>query len=371
MRKMKNLFLVFIISVFALTLFACGKNLAKNNTEKMPDQSWHKEGYKQGDYGNVSKLDANGYAIEDNKIPNSRELPYVKYGWTDRDGTKRYKKVVTNAYVETNDYNPLNAIRYEIGDTGVPVIDIVTLFAANIVHDPVKNKPTIEFNAGIRAILENYEKIIKPLQEKGTRVVLDFLPHHQGWGYKNMKGENLKYFLDRLAEVLDKYNIDGIDMDDEYAEYDKFNRAPLDEENAPSEFVTEFRKRFPKKILSVFNYDINFDTNKIAPKDPITKKRNYMMDFAYDNYGVFSSHTPEWIHPQNHATRSIEANSGIHWQNTEDQAKDAIENGKGTFMYFNPQFKNDLTTGFSGLTKMLYQHETRDTGIYYAKLLEQ
>ena len=369
MRKMKTLLLVFVLSIFLLILFACGKNQIKedSNTRK-PDQSWHREGYKQGDYGNVSKLDENGYAIEDNKIPNKRTLPYVEYGWTDRDGTKRYKKVVTCVYVETNDYNPLNAIRYEIGDTGVPVIDIVTLFAANIVHDPIHKKPTIEFNAGIKAILDNYEKIIKPLQEKGTRVVLDFLPHHQGWGYMNMYGENLKFFLDRLAEVMDKYNIDGIDIDEEYADYG--GRAP-NKGSAPSEFVKEFRKRFPKKILSVFNYQIGFNTNTIAPKDPVTGKRNYMVDFAYDNYGA-GGPTLAWVDPQNHSNYSVEANGGIYDSTTEEQAKQSIQNGRGTFMYFNPHFDtNDLASGFSGMTRLLYSHETRDTGIFYKHMLKQ
>ncbi len=360
MRKIKTLFLVFVFSVFSLTLFACGKNLVKEEPNtKSPDQSWRTEGYKQGDFGNVSKLDANGYAIEDNKIPNKRELPYVKYGWTDRDGTRRYKRVIANAYVETNDYNPLNALRYEIGDTGVPYFDIVTLFAANIVHDPVANKPTVEFNAGIKAILENFQKMIKPLQEKGTRVVLDFLPHHQGWGYKNMYGDNLEYFLDRIAEVFDKYGIDGLDIDDEYAEYWKRPSVPT-KPDAPSLFVKRFRERFPKKILSVFNYAISFDTNTVKNK----------IDFAYENYGN-GGLTPDWISRKNHSNYSIECNWGLTASSATLQAQKALSSGNGTVMYFNPHFNSPLAGIFSNFSEILYGHQTRDTGIYYKKMLEQ
>ncbi len=360
MRKLKTLFLVFVFSIFSLTLFACSKNQIKEdpNTRK-PDQSWHREGYKQGDYGNVSKLDENGYGVEDNKIPNKRELPYVKYGWTERDGTKRYKRVITNAYVETNDWNPLNAIRYEIGDTGVPFFDIVTLFAANIVHDPVHNKPTVEFNAGIKAILDNFEKMIRPLQEKGTRVVLDFLPHHQGWGYRNMYGENLEFFLDRLAEVMDKYNIDGIDIDEEYAEYWK-RPGVATKPDAPSEFVKRFRERFPKKILSVFNYAIQFDTATVKDK----------IDFAYDNYG-FGGDTPDWISRKFHSNSSIECNYGLTDSTVAEQATRALSNGNGTVMYFNPHFDRGLHGHFSKFTEILYGHQTRDTGIYYKPMLKQ
>ncbi len=362
MRKVKKIFFVFVLSIFSVLLFACGKQgLGKNDETKdgKIDLSWHKEGYKQGDYGNVSKLDANGYAIEDNKIPNSRELPYVKHGWKDRDGTIRYKKAATNAYVETNDWNPLNALRYEIGDTGVPYFDIVTFFAANIVHDPVNNRPTPHFNAGIKALLENAEKTIRPLQRKGTRVVLDFLPHHQGWGYYNMRGDDLKFFLDRLAEVLDKYGLDGIDIDEEYADYS--DKAPTSNE-APSEFVREFRKRFPKKILSVFNYSISFNDTVFEVLPDGTK--NYMIDFAYNNYG-YGGGAVSWVDKRSHSRYSIECNWGFGEAQGKNQAEDAVDNNSGMYMYFNPHFDKDYQRPMSAFTRVLYGHDTRDTGIFY------
>ncbi len=364
MQKIKSLFLVLILSFFSLTLFACGNKLAKKDdkTKNLLDQSWwHKEGYKQGDYGNVSKLDENGYAIEDNRIPDSRTLPYVKYGYKDRDGVIRYKKAATNAYVETNDWNPLNVLRYEIGDTGVPYFDIVTFFAANIVHGPT-GKPEPYFNGGIKALLENAEKTIRPIQRKGTRVVLDFLPHHQGWGYYNMRGADLDYFLTKIGEIMDKYGLDGIDIDEEYAEYGKHIGQPGTHDDAPSEFVREFRKRFPKKILSVFNYNIGFNDSVYEVLPDGTKK--YMIDFAYNNYG-HSGATPSWVHKKNHSSYSVECNWGLDYNTTKSQARDAIQNNRSMFMYFNPHFDRDNSRALSGLTQELYGHPTRDTGIFY------
>ena len=61
----------------------------------------------------------------------------------------------------------------------------------------------------------------------------------------------------------------------------------------------------------------------------------------------------------------IECNWGFGQEQGKRQAEDAVENNSGMYMYFNPHFDKDYQRAMSAFTRVLYGHDTRDTGIFY------
>jgi hypothetical protein len=142
------------------------------------------------------------------------------------DGTEQ--KVQTLVYIEVNDDNPLNAMAYALEDSDTLLFNNVVLFAANIRsrncaqqenpdHSCKKNGPHVHLNQNVQYILDNREKYITPLQEKGINVMLGLLGDHDGITFGSMNDTERTAFLDDVRKTLKQYGLDGVDFDDEWA----------------------------------------------------------------------------------------------------------------------------------------------------------
>ena len=135
-------------------------------------------------------------------------------------------------YIETNDVNPLNAGEYYFTGTDPQeqVIDNVILFASNI--RGAASTVQLYHNNNQSHILTNAGTLIAPLQQKGIRVSLGLLGDHTGVGFCNLTPAMIESFAQQIAACVKQYNLDGVDFDDEYADYWK---APS---NLPSPSTT-------------------------------------------------------------------------------------------------------------------------------------
>ncbi len=158
-------------------------------------------------------------------------------------------------YIETNDINPLNAGEYYFTGTNPQeqVVDNVILFASNI--RGTANAVQLYHNENQSHILANAGTLIVPLQQKGIKVSLGLLGDHTGVGFSNLTPALIESFAQQIAACVKQYNLDGVDFDDEYAEYWK---APS---NLPSPSTTIFgnlvkrvRQLLPDKLITVFNF---------------------------------------------------------------------------------------------------------------------
>ena len=102
--------------------------------------------------------------IEAPQVNNAPDVPVTK--------ALGDKTPIVAVYVETNDVNPLNAGDY--------------LFASNI-HKDASGNPTLYLNDKLTPVLENggVEKYVRPLQEKGIRVLLSVIGNWQHIGLAN------------------------------------------------------------------------------------------------------------------------------------------------------------------------------------------
>lgn len=120
------------------------------------------------------------------------------------------------AYVEVNDNSLVNPSCYIRSDNAQQFFHIVSIFAANINGiDP--NKPVVFFNPQVDNLLNHTNQVAK-LQSKGIKVILTLLGNHQNAGWSCMTDEKgIEDFANDIVSVINKYKLDGIDIDDEYS----------------------------------------------------------------------------------------------------------------------------------------------------------
>ncbi|MFF1697694.1 endo-beta-N-acetylglucosaminidase H [Streptomyces sp. NPDC058257] len=157
------------------------------------------------------------------------------------------------AYVEVNNNSMRNVGKYSLANGGGNAFDVAVIFAANINYDTGKKAAYLHFNENVQRVLDNAATEIRPLQQKGIKVVLSVLGNHQGAGFANFPSQQAaSAFAKQMSDTVTKYGLDGIDFDDEYAEYGNNGTG---QPNASSfvHLVTALRANMPNKIISLYN----------------------------------------------------------------------------------------------------------------------
>lgn len=211
------------------------------------------------------------------------EEPAMEPGQNDAVVTRAYgdKTPKVTIYVETNDVNPLNAGDYVLSN-GEPYADIVELFAANIRKRTVNGvtEPVLYLNDKMTNLMENngYLTYIKPLQDKGIKVLLTILGDHQGIGFANMNDTQTTQFAKILAHAVEKYGLDGIGFDDEYADY---NTSLVS--GSFGNLILKLRNEMPAgKLITLFQYG-NIGSTQINASAGAAIDHVYG-DFGYSTY---------------------------------------------------------------------------------------
>lgn len=157
-------------------------------------------------------------------------------------------------YVEVNNSNLLNAGSYSLESSGNRFFDIVNIFAANINYDTSKQRAYLYNNNNVTKVLNDKDTYIKPLQQKGIKVLLTVLGNHQGAGICNFPDRaSAKDFALQLAHTVNTYELDGIDFDDEYANYGA-NGTGQPNTSSFIMLLQELRALLPDKLITFYNY---------------------------------------------------------------------------------------------------------------------
>lgn len=146
---------------------------------------------------------------------------------------------MTTVYVNTT--NPLNAKSYYLTDTisnsSEPFLDLCVLDAGKI-HKSSDNMPTLYLDSDMNHVLANADTYIRPLQEKGIKVLLRILGDGQDMGVANMNDNQADAFTDILVWVVGSYGLNGITFDDQYSEYSSMVY------NSYSNIILKLREKF-------------------------------------------------------------------------------------------------------------------------------
>jgi hypothetical protein len=133
--------------------------------------------------------------------------------------TRSGQKVLNVCYIEVNDTNLEVLGDYCFSGKKNSVFDIGIIFAANIDYNPLTKATTLFLNDQVRANLNN-KRVIQALRKKGMKVLLSVLGNHKGAGVCNFPDQSsADNFAQQLFDAVHDYGLDGIDFDDEYADY--------------------------------------------------------------------------------------------------------------------------------------------------------
>jgi hypothetical protein len=153
-------------------------------------------------------------------------------------------------YIEVNENDPRIAMGYVLETSNARFFDYIILFAANLRNRDCENEENknhscnkrgvhLHFNGNVQHILDHRDTYIKPLQDKGIKVLLGLLGDWGGVGFgtfgewpmedvypwaANNNGNPYPYtaearkdFLTEVRDTVSKYGLDGVDFADVWA----------------------------------------------------------------------------------------------------------------------------------------------------------
>ncbi|WP_186647165.1 glycosyl hydrolase family 18 protein [Fluviispira vulneris] len=165
------------------------------------------------------------------------------------------------SYVEVNSNQLSNVGCFVRSDNAQPFIHMTSIFAANINGDN-PNNPVIYFNPQVKNLLTNEYKQVENLQKMGIKVLITLLGNHQnaGWACMTNMQSKIKFAKD-IVQMVNKYKLDGVDIDDEYS-----NCSPNENSLADLAQLIKADPAFKNKILSkaLFSDSFEFSNHKLA-----------------------------------------------------------------------------------------------------------
>ena len=235
---------------------------------------------------------------------------------------------------------------------GTTFVDIVELFASNI-HKDDNGDPTLFLNDKLTNVLENggAATYVAPLQAKGIKVLLTVLGDWQGIGVANMTDAQSTKFATILAYVVNRYGLDGIGFDDEYANYSGSLVS-----NSYAQIIKKLHALMPSdKLITVFDW---------GNTSQIDAEASACIDYAYHGYfGSYVEYTSSGITGMTASKWSpISFNLGNYnsTATAESYAERASDDGYGAMMCFNLRTRSerDPLSMFQALSNGAYGGST-------------
>lgn len=264
-------------------------------------------------------------------------------------------RVKTICYIEVNNENILNAGEYTMENSKKPFFDIVNVFAANIRLNE-EGKPYVHCNPQVTFVLENADKLIRPLQQKGIKVHLTILGDHTPAGMRSLGDEAAKDFAKELKSYVDIYGFDGISFDDEWSNYEQVGGHPglvVPSQEQYSRLIYECRQIMPDKQIGVYwckqengKPSINYPLGEIEGKDV-----NDLLDYTvFGNYNLWNelSH----IDKTKQCPYAINVTEDNFYPNSVYLSK--IKNEWGYFAIYNLKASKVYSSKFNEIGQTLY-----------------
>jgi hypothetical protein len=254
-------------------------------------------------------------------------------------------------YVEVNNNDIRNVGNYYLS-TGQQLFDIAIIFAANINYNTTTQKAELFFNTQVTNVLSNKATYIQPLQAKGIKVLLSILGNHQGAGISNFPDQaSATAYAQLLSNAVTTYGLDGIDFDDEYADYGN-NGTGQPNSSSFVYLVTALRQLMPTKIISFYFYgpaasNLSFNGVTVGSK----------VDYSWNAiYGTYSVPNVPGLAASNLGPAAIDIQSTSS-STAASLATQTVNNSYGIYLYYNLP-NADSHTYLSSVSNALYGKAT-------------
>ncbi|WP_199539550.1 endo-beta-N-acetylglucosaminidase H [Cutibacterium namnetense] len=256
--------------------------------------------------------------------------------------------MTTAVYIEVNHEDLATVGAFLRAGAHRPVFDLAMIFAANINYDGYT--AYLHLNERVMETLRAAETQIRPLQRRGTKVLLSLLGNHEGAGFANFPTRHdAERFAAQVARVVHRYHLDGVDLDDEYSEYGK-NDTGQPNEDSFVWFVRALRRHLgPHKLLTLYSIGPSVDRTVSAVGNASDD-----LDYAWNPwYGIYQEPLVPGM-PRSHLGAAA-----VDWGHTsiemiETMASRTIRDGYGVFMTYdlrvstNPSLVQAMTTSLGG-----------------------
>ncbi|MFI6585685.1 endo-beta-N-acetylglucosaminidase H [Embleya sp. NPDC050493] len=251
------------------------------------------------------------------------------------------------AYVEVNDQSMLNVGKYTLANGGGNVFDVAVIFAANINYDTDTKSAYLHLNENVQRVLDNVATEVRPLQRKGIKVVLSVLGNHQGAGFANFPSQQAaSAFATQLSDTVARYGLDGVDFDDEYAEYGN-NGTGRPNSSSFVHLVTALRANMPNKIISLYNIGPSASRLSYGGVD-ISSKFDYAWNPYYGTWRV-----PGIALPKSKLSPAAVEIGGTSQSTAAGLARRTVREGYGVYLTYNLD-GTDRSADVSAFTRELY-----------------
>lgn len=258
--------------------------------------------------------------------------------------------------METNDTNPLNLLCFTLKESKKYLFDAIVLFSDNLILDKETGTVHALVNKQIVSILNNQEKYLKPLRDRGMKVILGIEAFWTHASVANMKPETAQSVARYLKTICDTYQLDGIFFDDEYDKAETPTPPgfyPTKSPEAAAYFMYEIKRLMPDKINVAYAlsnlHSLASEGCKFDGKGP-----EYYVDYIMSDYNDkgfnFAVNYPG-VTKDKWGMYSQEFARG-YWTIKDEQYKTIKEN-KGTHFIFalNP-FANSFSQDLKGSTQL-------------------
>ncbi|GAA2031690.1 endo-beta-N-acetylglucosaminidase family protein [Catenulispora yoronensis] len=249
------------------------------------------------------------------------------------------------AYIEVNSNSMVNVGKYTLAGSGANVFDIGVIFAANINYNG--SQAYLSFNPQVQSVLDNAATQIRPLQAKGIKVELSILGNHQGAGFANFTSKAAATaFAKQLSDAVTKYGLDGIDFDDEYADYG-VNGTPQPNASSFVYLIQALRGYMPNKLITL--YDIGPSASRLSYRGVnVTSMFNYAWNPWYGSFDV-----PSINLPAGHLGPAAIDFGSTSAADAAGMAQQTISGGYGVYLTYNLT-STDIHSYISSFTNVLY-----------------
>jgi hypothetical protein len=257
-------------------------------------------------------------------------------------------------YVEVNNNDIRNVGNYTLS-TGQQLFDVAIIFAANINYNTTTQKAELFYNTQVTNVLSNASTYIQPLQAKGIKVLLSILGNHQGAGISNFPTQAAaQAYAQLLSNAVTTYGLDGIDFDDEYADYGT-NGTGQPNSSSFVYLVTALRQLMPTKIISFYFYGpaasrLSYNGVTVGSK----------VDYSWNAiYGSYSVPAVPGLAKSNLGPAAIDIQS-TSATTAASLATQTVNNSYGIYLYYNLP-NTDVHTYLSSVSNALYGKPTIKT----------
>lgn len=187
-------------------------------------------------------------------VKDMTSIPSAEKWVVGSDNVSRRVQIIS--CMEMGDTNPLNNLSFTLKNSGKPLIDVLILFCGNINYNANEGRVYAHINEPIQHVLDNKDIYLKPLKDRGIKVVMGMMPNHDRASLTNLSEPSAKAFVQELKALMDAYDLDGVFWDEEYAKI--INPAPPGfvepSKEALSFLLYEFNRVMPDKMSMAYVY---------------------------------------------------------------------------------------------------------------------